>query len=54
MGVYRPEMRAVYPLEIDTLQAECMGLGVSFWSPIPMLGGRFRRAKKMAARATFF
>ena len=46
MGVYRPEMRAVYPLEIDTLQAEGMGLGASFWSPIPMLEGRFRREKK--------
>ena len=54
MGVYRPEMRAVYPLEIDTLQAEGMGLGVNFWSPIPMLGCRFRREKKWPLEQHFF
>ena len=54
MGVYRPEMRTVYPLEIDTLQAEGMGLGVSFWSPIAMLGGRFRREKKWPLEPLFF
>ena len=53
MRVYGPEMRAVYPLEIDILQAEGMGPGASFWSPIPMLEGRFGREKKWPARATF-
>ena len=47
MRAYGPEMRAVYPLEIDILQAEGMGSGAGFWSPIPMLDGRFRRKKKL-------
>ena len=54
MRAYGPEMRAVYPLEIDILQAEGMGSGASFWSPIPMLEGRFRREKKWPLDPLFF